>query len=381
MNINIYSPELFGALVKETSFEGKTESLTPLTNVTFFLGAGFSKSWDNTFPTGYDLFNFKVDDYSDDLSEFVLNIGFPDKLDYSLFRDMTYYLSMQKKYSVLKSRYLDTYNISKIENEINYVITKRFNSLCRLNYLQMSTGKMKFNSINESQRNILRFFSWIHKQTTGENTIPEGLRPHFITTNYDFLIESILDMIIGEDDSYSLYTYRGISPDTINNIKPPTIMYNHWLVNSLIKVNGGFEIFKSNKGYNLNYIIKNDEDLKKNAPTLILPNREQDYTGSYFKEIFPKAIRILHESKILVIVGYSLPEEDALLRLLIRQFAEENVDLSEKFIFYISTSNEEEQYKKLHSVYPYLNQRLKERIITYSGTFNSWIEEVLKFIS
>ncbi|SHL58285.1 hypothetical protein SAMN05444267_102086 [Chryseobacterium polytrichastri] len=99
----------------------------------------------------------------------------------------------------------------------------------------------------------MRFFGWIHKQTTGENVIPEGLRPHFITTNYDFLIESILDMIIGADDSYSFYTYRGISPDTINNIKPPTIMYNHWLVNSLIKINGGFEIFKSSNGYNLDY--------------------------------------------------------------------------------------------------------------------------------
>jgi hypothetical protein len=33
-------------------------------------------------------------------------------------------------------------------------------------------------------------------------------------------------------------------------------------------------------------------------------------------------------------VGYSLPEEDTLLRLLLRQFAEENVDGSEKIIFY-----------------------------------------------
>jgi hypothetical protein len=377
--MDLYSPELFSALVKAASFEGKTERLTPLTNMTFFLGAGFSKSWNNKFPTGYDLFNFKAGDYSDDLSEFVLNIGFPEELDYSLFRDMSYYLSMQKKYSVLKSRYLDSYNINKIENEINYVISKRFDSLCKLNYLNTPNEKMKFDNINEEQKNILQFFSWIHKQTTGENVIPEGLRPHFITTNYDFLIESILDMIIGMDDSYSFYTYRGISPDTINNIKPPTIMYNHWLVNSLIKINGGFEIFKSSNGYNLDYTVKSEDDLKKQAPTLILPNREQDYTGSYFQEIFPKAVRTLHESKILVIVGYSLPEEDALIRLLIRQFAEENVDLTEKFIFYISTSDEEEQYEKLHSVYPYLNGRLKERIITYSGTFNSWLKEVLKF--
>lgn len=177
------SPELFFNLVKEASYEGKNEELTPLTNLTFFLGAGFSKSWDIKFPTGYDLFNLDVGDYSDDLSEFVLNIGFPEKLDYSLFRDMSYYLSMQKKYSALKSRYLDTYNIRKIENEINFVINKRFDSIYKLNYLSTPNGKMKFDDINDQQKNILNFFSWINKHTTGENLIPEGLRPHFITTN------------------------------------------------------------------------------------------------------------------------------------------------------------------------------------------------------
>lgn len=32
------------------------EEGVPLTNVTFFLGAGFSKSWDEAFPVGNDLF-------------------------------------------------------------------------------------------------------------------------------------------------------------------------------------------------------------------------------------------------------------------------------------------------------------------------------------
>lgn len=78
----------------------------------------------------------------------------------------------------------------------------------------------------------------------------------------------------------------------------------------------------------------------------MLPSNEQDYTQKYFKALFPKAIRLLQESKILVVVGYSLPEEDALIRFLIRQFAEDRADGDQKVIFYIDLSSETVQKNK-----------------------------------
>ncbi|TXJ22295.1 MAG: hypothetical protein E6Q24_21250 [Chitinophagaceae bacterium] len=376
------SPQSFAALIKAASYHNKAYTeLVSLTNITFFLGAGFSKSWDASYPTGAELFSFKPDDYSDDLNEFVENIGLDPmaELDISKFKDIAYQLSMQKKYPTIMSRYIDHYNIRMIENELSAVITKRFQAITKLNYIDNAKQKLKLpDNPTEAQKDIVEFFRWINNHSTGDNGLPEGLRSHFITTNYDFLIETLLDAILADDDTHLLYTYRGFTPTTINSYKKLRTVFKHYLVQSLIKINGGFEIYANEKGFNVDYTKKTEAELQQIAPVLILPNREQDYTGDYFQTIFPKAIRTLQESKILIIVGYSLPEEDALLRILIRQFAEENVDGSEKVIFYIDRMPEAEQKTKLESVFPYHSTELdRYHIFTYSGIFSDWVKEVL----
>ena len=87
---------------------------------------------------------------------------------------------------------------------------------------------------------------------------------------------------------------------------------------------------------------------------------------------------VLQLRQLRVIVGYSLPEEDALLRILLRQFAEENVDGTHKIIFFINPMSENEQLEKLESVFPY-HKRTRERynLIPYSGTFNDWVKGVM----
>ncbi|HWK03781.1 MAG TPA: hypothetical protein VNS58_09120 [Puia sp.] len=380
------SPKAFAELIKSASYKDKNYTqLTPLTNVTFFLGAGFSKSWDKSFPTGNELFSFKIEDYSDELDEFIDNIGFLNigKIDFSTFKDMAYHVSMQKKYPSIRSRYIDLYNLEMIENAINAVIARRFQDISMINYVKNPGEKLKLTTTpSTDQVNIVKFFSWLNDQTTGDNDIPEGMRPHFITTNYDFLVESIQDEILGGDDNQLLYAYRGFTPQKTNGVNRPRTVFKHWLVNSLIKLNGGFEIYKhNNHGFSIDYTAKTEKDLKANAPILIVPNREQDYTGEYFQAIFPKAIKLLQESRVLVIIGYSLPDEDALIRLLLRQFAEENVDGTEKMIFFIDLMDEKEQYRKLQTVFPYHQyQREWYHIYTYAGFFTNWVKEVLALI-
>jgi hypothetical protein len=376
--------QTFIELIKAASYKDKPfgGQLVPLTNISFFLGAGFSKSWDKNYPTGTELFSFDVKAYSDELYEFIDNIGYSGvgRFDLSKFKDMAYQLSMQRKYPSIRSRYIDLYNINIIENVINAGITKRFKDLATINYVKESNEKLKLTKApSKDQLNIVKFFRWLNDQSTGDTDgIPEGLRPHFITTNYDFLIESILDVILEPDDSHLLYTYRGFTPGKTNGVKTPRTVFKHWLVQSLIKINGGFEIYKDNNGFSVDYREKTDDELKMNAPVLIVPNREQDYTGAYFQTIFPKAIRILQESKVLIIVGYSLPEEDALLRLLLRQFAEENVDGTEKVIFNINPMPENEQINKLESVFPYhAFARHRYNIFTYTGYFNDWVNSIM----
>lgn len=378
------SSESFVKIIKSASYQDKVyEVLTPLTNITFFLGAGFSKSWDTSFPTGTELFSFDISKDNDEFYEFVDNIGYGNKtkLTFSSFKDIAYQLSMQKKYSSIRGRYIDLYNLNIVENSINAAITKRFKEISVLNHVTKHSEKLKLTTTpNADQKCIVGFFRWIHDQSTCDtDEIPEGVRPHYITTNYDFLIESILDEILAPDDSHLLYTYRGFTPITTNGVNTPKTVFNHWLVQSLIKINGGFEIFKSDENnLAVDYRSKNEQELKHNAPVLIVPNREQDYTGTYFQTIFPKAIRTLQETDVLVIVGYSLPEEDALLRILLRQFAEENVDGTEKCIFFINPMTEHEQKEKLQSVFPYHHlARHRYNIYTFSGYFTDWVNQVM----
>jgi hypothetical protein len=381
------SAEAFVQIINTLSYQGKNVGVyTPLTNLTFFLGAGFSKSWEPKYPTGTELFSFNIEKYSDDLYEFIDNIGFTGlkKFDFSSFKDVAYQLSMQKKYPAIRSRYIDLYNISMIENEISAVITKRFQEIVPINYIAKRNEKLQLpEKPTDNQKNIVEFFRWMNDHFTGDGDgIPEGVRPHFITTNYDFLIESIYDTILGQDDTQLNYTYRGFTPFTTNGGKNARTVFKHWLVQNLIKINGGFEIYDdSNGGFALDYRIKTEKELKTNAPVLIVPNREQDYTGNYFQTIFPKAVRLLQDSTILVIVGYSLPEEDALLRILLRQFAEENADGSEKIIFFINPMKEAEQDEKLKRVFPYHDySKHRYNIFTYSGFFTDWVSEVLDLI-
>ena len=59
------------------------------------------------------------------------------------------------------------------------------------------------------------------------------------------------------------------------------------------------------------YIREKNEHI----PVLMLASREQDYSDPYFRTIFPKVVRLMRDTSILVLVGYSLPEDDALKAL------------------------------------------------------------------
>jgi len=203
--------------------------------------------------------------------------------------------------------------------------------------------------------NILNFFYQIGRELDGSRGIPEGIRCHFISTNYDYLIESILDNILGEEDSITLYQYRGITPITVCEKETPMVCHDHWLVHNLFKINGGFEIIrkKSTNEYKFEYRKRSDEEISLDPPIIMLPSREQDYLDPYFRSVFPKAIRLLQESIVLVIIGYSIPEEDALLRFLIRQFAEDKRDIEDRLIFYIDLMEESAQIEKLKSIFKY----------------------------
>ena len=101
-------------------------------------------------------------------------------------------------------------------------------------------------------------------------------------------------------------------------------------------------------------------------PILMLPSREQNYSHPYFAAVFPKAVRIMRESRVLVIVGYSLPPEDALIRFILRQFAEEREDAAGKYLFYVDLVDHK---ARLTEIFPWLEELKVPKVFGYTGSF------------
>lgn len=355
----------------------------PLTNVTFFLGAGFSKSWDEAFPVGSDLFTFTYSEWSKlggPLDEFLSLSNYHTfglDIDASMFKDIVYQIGMMKKYPDMRPRYIDDQNLEQVEKHLRFMIRKKFAATAPLYFEQEKKLKIDGTPTTE-QRQIVSFFQQIEKAGDGSRGLPEGLRANYLTTNYDFVVEAILDAAVGDGDSYRLYKYRGITPVRYCGRAPDTTVHNHFMTGNLLKINGGFEIFKTNDGFEFDYRAPQDERmLRENPPQLMLASREQDYTQSYFRAMFPKIIRLLQETRVLVVVGYSLPEEDALLRLILRQFAEDRADGSRKAMFYIDRESISNQLSKVKGVFPHSDDLPGLSVFPYSGSFSAWCGEVL----
>lgn len=373
------SARAFSALIERWTANGKRRA--PLRNVSFWLGAGFATAWNTSFPIGNDLFTItsKEREDFDHLGAFLINNNYEGLGDITpdRFKEIVYQLGMFRKYPSIRTRYIDDGNITLIEDELRLLISQKFNTMMRRYDLNTGTGRLEFHhKLNAAQQEIGRFFNFIMRQGDGSQGVAEGIRVHFLTTNFDNLIETILDENLPPDESYLYYTYRGITPTRINGDFNPRTVHDNWIVNNLFKVNGGFEIYKHGSDYELDYRPPGAAGRGRLAPQIMLPSKEQDYTQDYFQAVFPKAIRLLQETDVLVIVGYSLPMEDALLRFLMKQLAEDRTDGVGRWVFYIDIRKETEQREKIQWIWPHSAQQQGITLVPYQGDFAEWATEV-----
>lgn len=370
-------------LVSRFSYqEGPQLSRSALTNFTFFAGAGFSKSWDPKAPTGAELFTLKQDVIENvaDIGALTRMFGLhafkeikPEEL-----RQIIYQIDMYERYPDVRSRYVDEQNLRMFRGALRAAVLDRYKQITSLNHFDTKTSKFPLISPTKQQEDIISFFQHLHSKMDGSQGNAEGIRTHFITTNYDFVVETILDNIIGEDDSLFLYTYRGFTPHRI--IDEPNIapIHEHWLVQHLLKINGGFEILRDGDGYVLDYSMRSSNKVMSEPPILMLASREQDYSDPYFKTIFPKVVRLMRDTKVLVIVGYSLPQDDALIRFFLRQFAEEPEDGFDKVVFYIGPGAHEEKRAVLEEVFPLMGSHAAPELFTYNNGFDAFAAECVQ---
>jgi len=407
----------FCETVKRYSYKdnGKEKGCCVNTNFVFFVGAGFSKAWDENFEGGKYLFETFLDKnrlFEESLGCYLqtmswcksetLNKGKFD-IKFNDFKKIVFSLGMYEKYKELRPKYIDSNSLKIIREKLNALIALKIWKHNPYSQESNSRNPMIYPPGNptEKQIEIVNFFNTLRDQKKYDNERQEGIRINHITTNYDFVIESIYDVWANEygDASHLQYVYRGFTPNKYCGFSKTYVPEDPYssadftdysdiskikddlMIESIFKLNGGLEIYYNSDGtYKIDYEKKEEKDLLEDSPLLILPSYEQDYSHPYFREILQKSKELLTIAKILIIVGYSLPEEDILIRFLLKHFALDKTDFQDKSIFYINKkdSNDEgdgneELEKKLKSVFK--ESIGFERIYTFSGTFNEFIEQ------
>ena len=375
---------LFCELVSNFSYEGKGDRHPHLRELTFWTGAGFSKAWWKHAPLVEELFEIPSDDLEPIVSAGPLygligetsgNIGIDE------VRDLLFRMDVFERYPDLRSRYFDEWNARGLRNAIARSAVGRMEGTPILERFE-GDGSHPSSNLSQDQQHIVRFFRKLKSHIDGSPGFANGLRYHFVSLNYDFVIESILRHTYEIDDSFLIYTYRGFTPLRINGNEFPIRTPDHWLVMSLLKLNGGAEIYDFLDGYEVDYRrnCARDESNFSPTPQIIMPTREQNYNTPYHKAVLPKAVRLMRDTHILVIVGYSLPDDDALMRFVLRQFAETVEDGRDKFIFFIGIEEDRDNFYKLRSLYPWTDGICAPRMFFYGGGFSSFANDCRKIL-
>ena len=356
-----------------------------LTNFTFWAGAGFSRAWDPKAPLGGELFEFKTGLIEPFVSisalSRLLGADYLSEISYDQFRQIVYQLDMYERYPDVRPRYIDDQNIRFLRAMLGVAVIRRYQQITNLNYIPPNSIKFPCSNPTPTQQDILGLFSYLHDRQNHSESLIEGIRTHFITTNYDFVIETILDASVREldsDESLFLHTYRGFTPARVANHSNFSPVHHHELVQHLLKINGGFEILPSGEDYELDYSCRKPKDILDRPPVLILPSREQNYGDPYFRTIFPKAVRLLRETTVLIIVGYSLPEDDALIQFILRQFAEAPEDGRDKHLFYIDPYGEKKR-GSITQVFP-MTAEEAPKLHIFKGGFDEFAAECRQLI-
>ena len=377
METNANAVKAFAKFVVAASYKGKsTSTIQRLHNLVFWTGAGFSKSWDERAPVGEQLFTLPKETLVDAWGIGALGaIAGADQvfsgISPAVLREIVYALDVQSRFPDVRGRYLDGPGIGRLRAILRQALARRFEEIFpQPLFSENDEGVWKFglDAPSEAQQQIATFFRKLLEQADGSSSFAEGLRTNFISTNYDFVIETILDNIVAPDDSHLLYTYRGITPSEVIGVPLEPQYHDNWLAQTLIKINGGFELVAERGGYALDYT----EARRDKTPNIILPSREQIYSDPYFDEIFPKAVRLLREARALAIVGYSLPEDDALLRFILRQFAESGEDGVGKVVFYIDMAPSDAMRERVEKLFPFLLPKGTLALHCYSGSFSDF---------
>lgn len=337
-------------------------------DVVLWTGAGFSMEWDTGLPSGNTIFD--IPEFGDSNIRYYLKTinGFSETYsDYDNIKMAMYKLQVQRDFPELQNTYVDKQLSLMLQQEVIRNVYKKISP-----HLWNTTKSLR-------KQKISGFMEYLASQLTYNGGKVTGYRLNILSTNYDFCIENAFKDVVLQDDDEKLYLYRGFTPASYNGICDPVIQTSSDPHNTLIKLNGGFEIIRNGEQYCIetrnSFLDDYYADLTKKK-CIILPSLQQDYRDEYFRMIFPKAVEILRRAKVLIFIGTSLPDEDYLFKHLLSHYFDEETDIYTKMIVYIGYAKKKKEQDRIKErvlkVFPQLS-RNKERLFF-------WFDGLVKFI-
>lgn len=354
---------------------GTTADDAKAKNITVWCGAGFSKSWRQNSPTDGTLFQMEQAEFLEcpNLCHVLNALGWKDndKIGFEGFKTLNYLIDMMRKYPDIRNQYIDAHTLDLAVGEMRHFIENKFFTLCGTQDFDPDNLKFRIDDGQlREQKHVLEFFDALVKSQDQASVS----NANFVTTNYDHTIEAILDNVPSRKDPVLPSLYRGVTPSSIgdrNSLETVNESYRH----TLIKLNGGFEILRTDSSYRFQYDTRDKNRRREKPPIIMLPNREQDYSDPYFAEIFPKAVRLLRETDILIIIGYSMPWEDVLIRFILHQFAESEVEARGKHLLCVDLKGPEILESRLRWTFGSIEKSGWPRVQFYPGAFMDFCEE------
>lgn len=330
------------------------EILTKLKDkkVCLFLGAGFSKAWDNNYPLSDEIFSISDSEaakYSQEYGFFSLfedvnlkwgaeSLGQSERAN--IFKSFKYTMDVYRRYPSLLPAHLDRITLDLYEKQLKNFIKNKFIEKTPKSDRTINTT----NKISQDKKNIINFFKVLSQCSSLD----------IITTNYDIVIDKVL-----KKSSPEKTILRGFPVHIDNKLQCPKKGGI-----GLYKLNGGFEVIENGNSFSIDYSSITN---KTTTPNIILPSNEQDYSDKYFKNAFIKSSNQLRNADILLFIGYSFPKEDFIIQFLLKTFLDSHNNEKETIIISRSEDSAINYHKKACEIFVELNEN--SGLYYFKGSF------------
>ncbi|WP_413482574.1 SIR2 family protein [Morganella psychrotolerans] len=333
---------------------GLTEIMSRLNKkrVCFFLGAGFSKAWNESYPLSNEIFSISNKESEKNKEKYgffslfeSLNFVWGDESSNNedkakIFKNFKFTMDVYRRYPSLLPEHVDKQTVDIFEKQIKTYIKNKFVD----EFIDNTEFQLDHDEFTKEQLDIINFFKKL--------IIASKL--NVITTNYDITIDKVL-----HNASPSKNILRGFPVHFNGKMQCPKKGGI-----GLYKLNGGFEVVSQDGLFKIDYDSMNNDEV---SPNIILPSNDQDYSDKYFKSMFIKSSNQLRNSDILVFVGYSFPQEDHIIQFLLKTFTDNDNHNKEVIIIDRDEENSHQCYKNAQGVFKDLHE--KDGLYYFKGSF------------